>query len=163
MSLNRPTVVGFISPRDGDGKTGLLADLAPQLAKRVAGNVLVVDANSLNPDLTSRLGLPLGKKSLEPDLIYPTNIERLNVLPCCPAGSFRSLNPSWIEDWREGWPLVLLDLPSLEHGETLPLACCCDGLYLVVRLGHTPRRAVRRAAQSVRRANGRLLGCAVIG
>ena len=55
-SLDRPAVVALTSPGDGDGKTGLLLALAPQLAHRIAGGILVVDANFRKPDLTARLG-----------------------------------------------------------------------------------------------------------
>ena len=45
---------------------------------------------------------------------------------------------------------MILDAPSLAHAEAAPLARCCDGAYLVVRLGHTARRAVAEAAHALR-------------
>ena len=69
----------------------------------------------------------------------------------------------WVEDLREGWPLVLLDMPSLAQAETAPLACCCDGVFLVVRLGHTARRAIADASYLVRSSGSRLLGCIAVG
>ncbi len=73
--------------------------------------------------------------------------------------------PGWTLDRgiAEGWSLVLLDMASLTHAEVAPLARHCDGVYLVVRLGHTARRAVTEAASVIRGAGGRLLGCAVVG
>ena len=159
LSLERPTVAAFTSPGDGDGKTSLLIALAPQLAKRIAGGMLVVDANFCKPDLTARLNMPPGETPARPALIYPTNLPRLNVLPAlrcrggsttatpthsCTATPIKPAGP-WIEELREGWSLVLLDTASLAHSEVTPLARCCDGVYLVVRLGHTTRRAVAEA------------------
>ena len=68
----------------------------------------------------------------------------------------------WIEHLREGWPLVLVDMPSLEHVESAAMMRRCDGVYLVVRLGHTARRAVAEAARVIERSGGRLLGCVVV-
>jgi Mrp family chromosome partitioning ATPase len=182
LSLDRPKVVAFTSPGDGDGKTSLLAALAPQLAKRVAGGVLAVDANLRKPDLTARLQMPPGDPPAGALLVYPTNLQRLSVLPAprswanfpVAPGSAASLScrraefspPGydrlWIEQLREGWSLVLLDTASLAQPEASPLIRHCDGVYLVVRLGHTARRAIGEAARAIRNSGGRLLGCAVV-
>jgi polysaccharide biosynthesis transport protein len=187
-SLDRPAVVAITSPGDGDGKTSLLLNLAPHLARRMADGILAVDANFRKPDLTARLRLPADKTTTRPLLIYPTNLRRLNVLPASAGESLASgcgewASPScsgpttgkaarhttmqtslapWIEELREGWPLVLLDMCSLAHAEAAPLAGCCDGVYLAVRLGHTARRAVAQAARVLRASGARLLGCLVV-
>jgi Mrp family chromosome partitioning ATPase len=159
----RATAVAFTSPGDGDGKTSLLIALAPQLATRVTGSILVVDANFRRPSLTAQLKVPTGEPDARSVLIYPTSLPRLSVLPASENGQSRSLNPAWIKELREGWPLVLLDMASLVHPEAAPLLQCCDGVYLVVRLGYTPRRAVAEAAQIIHGAGGRLLGCVMVG
>ena len=164
FSLERPGVVLFTSPGDGDGKTSVLVALAPQLARRIEGSVLVADANLHKPDLTSRLSLPAAEASSRSVLIYPTNLPRLSVLPMRrPIGpQFQGFDRSWIEELREAWPLVLLDAASLAHAEVAPMASCCDGVYLVVRLGYTPQRTVAEAARTIRSSGGRLLGCVVV-
>jgi Mrp family chromosome partitioning ATPase len=162
---DRPTVMAISSPGDGDGKTSLLVGLAPHLAKRMAGGILVVDANFRKPDLTTRLNVSADKTAARPPSIYPTNLPQLNFLPA-PALRMTDVDlpilASWIDDLREGWPLVLLDAPSLAYAEAARLAGCCDGVYLAVRLGHTSRRAVAEAARVIRAVGGRLLGCVVI-
>jgi Mrp family chromosome partitioning ATPase len=184
LSLEHPRVVAFTSPGDGDGKTNLLVALAPQLAKRIAGGILVVDANFRRPNLTARLSIGPDETAARPGLIYPTNLPRLSVLPAahgwdgsCTATPEATVQQwpqratpetsgfdrSWIEELRQGWTLVLLDMASLAHAEVAPLAQCCDGVYLVVRLGHTARRAVAEAARVIRGSGGRLLGCVVVG
>ena len=158
-----PKVVALTSPGDGDGKTDLLLGLAPQLAQRITGGILVVDADLSNPGLTTRLEMPPDMTTGQSLLIYPTNLHQLNVLPAPLESVSRSFDRSWIEEFREGWPLVLLDMASLADTGVARLACCCDGVYLVVRLGHTSRRAVAQAAQLIRHCGGRLFGCLVVG
>jgi Mrp family chromosome partitioning ATPase len=155
---DRPQMVALSSPCDGDGKTGLLLALAPELASRTAGNLLVVDANFRKPDLTARLGLPTNHAHDRPSSICPTSLPRLSVLP--KSRDFDAIGSGQL---RQDWSLVLIDAASLAHPEAVALAQHCDGMYLVVRLGRTPRRAVAEAAKVIRRAGGRLLGCIVVG
>jgi Mrp family chromosome partitioning ATPase len=165
ISLDRRRLLLVTSPDDGDGKTDLVAALAPELAKHTTGSVLAVDANFRRPDLTSRLRVPRDKAPARSMLIYPTSLPRLSVLPAPMAN--RSLSEGFDlsanEELREGWSLVLLDGPSLVHPEAAPMARRCDGAYLVVRLGHTARRAVAEAADVLQAAGAKLLGCIVVG
>lgn len=153
------TVVMFTSPGDDDGKTAAMLVLAPALARCRGGGVLAVDADTRTRCLSAQLHLPDAIEGSA--LIYPTNITRLSILP--PPSLTSSFDGQWIDELRERWPLVLLEAASLAHPETAPLAHCCDGAYLVVRLGHTPRRAVVDAARLIRWTGGRLLGCVVLG
>lgn len=164
FQVERPKVVLLTSPCDGDGKTSVLVALVPQLARRIDGSILVVDANGHKPDLTSRLSLPEVGANDRSVLIYPTNVPRLSVLPMRWSSKLqaKAIDRDWIEEWRDAWSLVLLDGSSLGHAEAVALASCCDGVYLVVRLGYTPERAVAEAARVVRRAGGRLLGCVAV-
>jgi len=161
LSCDRPRVVAFTSPSEGDGKTSLLIALAPLLVTRIAGSILVVDANSRRPSLAARLNRPADQQAQGSALIYPTSLPRLSFL-AAPQQPSQCLDGRWIAELREGWSLVLLDMASLTHAEVAPLARYCDGVYLVVRLGHTARRAVAEAARVIRGVGGRLLGCAVV-
>ena len=165
LSLDRRRMLLVTSPGDGDGKTDLVAALAPELAKHSTGSVLAVDANFRKPDLTSRLRVPRDKAPDRSMLIYPTSLPRLSVLPAPAANRplAEGFDPSANEELREGWSLVLLDGPSLVHPEAVSMARRCDGAYLVVRLGHTARRAVAEAADVLRTAGAKLLGCIVVG
>lgn len=156
-------VAALTSPGDGDGKTSLVMALAPQLAQHAKGSVLAVDLNVHKPSLAARVRMPVGQTGDGAPLIYPTNLPRLSFLAAATVRPAQCLDRSWIEELRQGWSLVLLDLPSLAHAEVAPLAGACDGVYLVVRLGYTPRSAVAEAARVIRGAGGRLLGCAVVG
>jgi Mrp family chromosome partitioning ATPase len=57
----------------------------------------------------------------------------------------------------------LLDSPSLSYPLVASMGECCDGVCLVVRPGHTARRAIRKAANLIAAAGGQFLGCIVIG
>jgi Mrp family chromosome partitioning ATPase len=163
LPLDRPSVLALTSPGDGDGKTTLAAILAPELAKRTPGGALAVDADFRKADLTSRLAIPAAMAPVGASLIYPTDRAGLSVLPMSYQRECRGADAAWIEEMRENWPLTLLDMASLEHAETAPVLRHCDGVCLVVRLGHTARRAVSEAARVIAVCGGRLLGCVVVG
>jgi Mrp family chromosome partitioning ATPase len=154
-------VLAFTSPCDGDGKTGLLLGLAPCLAEQARGEVLIVDVDLRHSDLTSRISIEKGDTG-RTESIYPTNVPNLSVLPAASQHKDRKFAISRIEMLRDRWPLTLLDMPSLAHKSAAPLASRCDGVYLVTRLGYTPRRSIVEAAHLIRTAGGRLLGCLVI-
>jgi Mrp family chromosome partitioning ATPase len=163
LPSDRPSVVAFTSASDGDGKTTLVEILAPELAKRTSGGALVVDADFRKSDLTARLAISTGSNSAGSSVIYPTDLAGLNVLPMSRQRQSRGADAGWIEGMREGWPLTILDMASLAHRETAPVLRYCDGVCLVVRLGHTPRRAVNEAARIITRCGGQFLGCVVVG
>jgi Mrp family chromosome partitioning ATPase len=162
LPSDRPSVIGITSPCDGDGKTTLVEVLAPELAKRCSGGALVVDADFRKSGLTARLTIPV-RKNAATTLIYPTDLAGLNVLPMSQQRQSRSADARWIEGLRERWPLTLLDMASMAHRDTAPLLRHCDGVCLVVRLGHTPRRAVQEAARIISIYGGPFLGCIVVG
>lgn len=159
---DRHQVLGITSPGDGDGKTDMLVALAPSLIARMDREILVVDANFDKPDLTNRLRMSSDAMARRTPMIYPTNHPSLNVLPAPTDVTSESFQQSMLEEIREEWPLVILDMPALARPETLTLACACDGVYLTVRLGHTSRRAAAQAGRLIRHAGGQLLGCIVI-
>lgn len=157
------TILALTSPGDGDGKTNLMVGMAPELAKR-AGGLLAIDADSLKPDLSLRVILPeRNLTTASNSLIYPTNRSELSLLPNMGGGCSSNWDREWFDDLRDRWKLVLLDTPSLEHAEPSPLMRYCDGVYLVVRLGYTARRAVAESVRAIRARGSRLLGSITIG
>jgi Mrp family chromosome partitioning ATPase len=161
FSLDRHTVLALTSPGDGDGKTSLLLHLAPRLAERIANEILVVDANFRGSNLTTRLPV-CDDKATKKTLIYPTDLPMLNVLPSPSTSRPMTISSSLIEELRETWPLVVLDMPSLAQSNVASLTAACDGVYLVTRLGYTSRRSIAKAAKLLRSSGSRLLGCLVI-
>lgn len=163
LPRGRPAVLALTSPGDGDGKTTLAEALAPELAHRTPGGILAVDADYRKADLTARLMLPTEAEPSESSLIYPTDLPDLSVLPMSLERADRCFDRAWTNSLREKWPLVLFDTASLEHAETTRLLRHCDGVCLVVRLGHTLRRAVTEAARIIASCGDHLLGCVVVG
>ena len=154
----------FTSPGDGEGKTSTVVCLAGVLAGQAADEVLVVDANFRRPELAihfaSRADLGLvdvltGRADWR-EVVCHTGVQHLSVLP---GGRFPThdgqppkrldLTPV-LDELRRHHRLVILDTAS---------ARWCEGTYLVVRLGQTPRRAVRQAVRVVEACGGRVLGC----
>jgi Mrp family chromosome partitioning ATPase len=175
-SLQRPAAVMFTSPGDGDGKSDLLVALAPFLAGWTERDTLLVDADFYHSDVSTRLaafnegliGL-IARRTEIAEVVCSTTMPHLSVLP---QGS-----PSMLEhglhdlpalqrvlhDLKSRYPLVLLDSPSLSYPLVASMGECCDGVCLVVRPGHTARRAIRKAANLIAAAGGQFLGCIVIG
>ncbi|MGA2620406.1 MAG: CpsD/CapB family tyrosine-protein kinase [Thermoguttaceae bacterium] len=176
LTPSRPAVLLLTSPGDGQGKTTTAWHLAPALAQRSGGEVLLVDANFRNPGLALRCGL--GPSPGLPDVldgtlrwsdaVRPTATPRLALLP----GGHRRAGDDWLPlSTPLGWllrelprhyPLVLVDAPSLAHPEAAPISSHCEGTYLVVRLGRTTSRLVRQSARLIARCHGRLLGCIAV-
>jgi len=171
-----PAVLMFTSPGDGDGKTELLVSLAAALAQRTPPRVLLLDANLHKPDLAACLGIKavrglahvLAGVAKWQQVVQETSVPHLDLLPgvksLLPDGSPPdqwNLRPL-LAELRSRYRLVLVDTASLAHAEVAPLAGCCDGTYLVVRLKHTTRRHLAKAVELIRDCHGHLLGSVVI-
>jgi len=167
----------FTSPGDGEGKTRVLVSLAAVLAGRGAGEVLAVDANFRRPELARRFAARVDRGLVDvlahqagwQEVILQTGVKHLSILP---GGRFptddgrppeRLELAGVLDELRCHYRLVLLDAASLAHSEVAPMARWCEGTYLVVRLGQTPRRAVRQAIRVVEACGGRVLGCVLTG
>lgn len=161
LPSDRSSVVAVTSPCDGDGKTTLVEILAPELAKRACGGMLAVDADFRKPDLTARLAI--ADAPTASSLVYPTDQVGLSVWPMSRQRQQHGAEAAWIDGMRKDWRLTILDMASLVHRETGPVLRHCDGVCLAVRVGRTPRRAVKEAARIVRLCGGQFLGCVVVG
>jgi hypothetical protein len=227
LPADRSAVIAFTSPNDGDGTSRLLISLAPELARRRPGGLLVADGDFHRAGLTKRLSISRPQLGgMSSPVVYATNVAGLSVLPiptairadaiagqaedllnrCAGANQMFALesipglpntapwvdsgsgnvgeivthqrstggcrakhrgpavriDPSWIDRLREDWPLVLLDVVSLEHADAWPTLEQCDAAYLVVCIGRTKRPAVRRAVSTFRSRGIRLLGCVAL-
>ena len=167
----------FTSPCDGDGKTATLVPLAAAVLERIGdGEVLLIDCNFRTSELARRLGVE-SAGGLADVLMGTTTWQRAvrrTVLPRLSVLPGMGFSMSWdnppellnleplLTELADHYPLVMLDTPSLAHVETAPIGRFCTGVYLLVRLGHTPRRAAREAAAAIRHCQGKLLGSIVL-
>jgi Mrp family chromosome partitioning ATPase len=167
----------FTSPTDGEGKTETILPLAEALIAESGRRTILVDANLARPDLTrewrfnSRKGIfdvltgeadwweavqETGLPKLS--IMLNNGLSRQNAVIAQPL-AFSEL----LENLKREYRLVLIDAASLAHAESIPMLRLCQGVYLVVRLGHSSPRTVREARQVVDQAGGKLLGCIAVG
>lgn len=99
------------------------------------------------------------------DIIYTTNVENGDIVPCTNLLE----NPSsLLEDPRfkelfgklsENYRYVIVDAPPLRDvADGALIASLCDGAVLVVNSGETPKSFVKQSMIQLERANCRLLG-----
>jgi polysaccharide biosynthesis transport protein len=161
------------SPGPREGKTFCAANLAIVLAQS-GKNVLLVDADLRDPDLHHVFGvanssgltdLLRSSSAKTPDVIQPTDVDRLRLLtagipPAIPAellGSQRMR--AVLEKLQADADLVILDSPPLQAvADPAILSSLADATVLVVEAGRSRRATVRAAAESLARANARVLG-----
>ena len=169
-------VIQISSASPGAGKTTFAIMLAKSLA-HIGKRVLLVDADMRNPSVAPRLGVTgLGQEFLAalldaqgdeaPRRDRATNVPGLRVLA---SGRAARLEESEIlagdaprrclDRWRQVYDIVLLDCsPILPVADARILARVSDGTIMVVRDGHSDRRDVFDAIQTLRAAGGTVLG-----
>lgn len=153
------------SPHSGEGKTYCATNLAIALAAERGLEVLLVDADVINPSVAQRLGIDaerglmdaLADPSILPEhLVIATDIEGLFVLP---AGTATSLDAEYLASVRtgevldrltEGAPnrILIFDTPpALAASPAAELAAHVGQALLVVRADETGRAALEDAQQ----------------
>jgi Mrp family chromosome partitioning ATPase len=75
----------------------------------------------------------------------------------------RDYPQSFFDDWRRSCRFAVIDGPCLTHPATTAMARCCDGVFLVIALGQTGRRAARQAVRILACGGANVLGCVVAG
>lgn len=153
------------SPHSGEGKTYCATNLAIALAAERDLEVLLVDADVVNPSVTRRLGISaerglmdaLADPAILPEsLVIRTDIDGLFVLP---AGTASARDAEWLASARtgevldrltEGAPdrILIFDTPpALAASPAAELAQHVGQALLVVRADETARAALEDAQQ----------------
>ncbi len=153
------------SPHSGEGKTFCATNLAIALAAERDLEVLLVDADVVNPSVTQRLGIAaemglmdaLADPLILPEsLVVATDIDGLFVLP---AGTANALDAEYLASTRtadvldrltQGAPdrIVIFDTPpALAASPAAELAQHVGQALLVVRADETSRAALEDAQQ----------------
>ena len=176
-----PRTLLVASALPGEGKTTIAVNLAVAFAQK-GGRVLLIDADLKKPSLQKIFGLKNGRgltdlllnhKSDRPpgeywvnhDLIYPTGVPSLDVLP---GGSWISDASGLLESnamrdllnaLADNYSHIILDsAPVLESADTSVLAPLVDGIVLVARAGATPPRAFLHLSRHLAAVGGRIIG-----
>ncbi len=100
LPAEQSAILAVTSPGRHDGKTGVVAGLAPELARRVEGGALAVDADFQKPDLSARVCF---SPTAAVGLIYPTDLPGLSVLPAFPeprarGRAERKFDAAWFDE-----------------------------------------------------------------
>lgn len=153
------------SPHAGEGKTYCATNLAIALAAERDIEVVLVDADLMNPSVASRLGLESGRglmdaladKSVKPEtLVSPTDIDGLFILP---AGTSSASDSEFLASKRTGEVLdrltrgapnrfLIFDTPpALAASPAAELAAHVGQAVLVVRADETSRAALEDSRQ----------------
>ncbi len=169
-----PRTILITSPLAGDGKTFVACNLAATLSQGMDEWVLLVDGDLRKPhvhrifgyhDCTKGLSTHLAHNVPLSELLIRTQMEKLTILPggnstTRPAELITSSKMrAFIAEVRDRYSdrYVLFDSTPLELApETFALANEVDAVILVIRRGRTPRHAVERAMDRIRR--DKLLG-----
>ncbi len=171
-----PTTILFTSPDSNSLGINLLVPLAMSLAQRIDSNLLLIDANLRRPALAARLGVEasrglsdvLSGSVVWQDAVRRTVMPGVDLLPAVPFSTPAGPSPDrlhlerLLSETAERYPLALIHASSLEYPEAAPLALQSGGVYLVVRLHATMRRAAVEAASLLRRSGANLIGCVVV-
>jgi len=169
---SRPRFVVVSSPGSGDGKTVTATNLAGALSLKAGASVLLVDADLRRPAIHVQLELPAepgladvlhGQCSLDGALIQVQQFPSLYVL----TSGVNKTNPTELLDssvWtslcsklRERFQFIIVDSPPIAAVADYELIqAACDGVVLVVRPDHTPRKLCQKALGMV--PKDRLIG-----
>lgn len=163
-------------PREDDGAPVVAVDLA--VAFGLAGvRVLLVGSDVRDDALPGLLGIDgtagltdvLIGEATAAEVVQPWRGGPIDVLPAGrpPANPSELLSSVTLEtvlrDLEADYDLVVLTAPPLlDVTDATVLATAVSGTLLTVRLGRTPRAAVRQAVQSLRDVDAHVLGAVVL-
>jgi len=170
-------VVQFTSPKQGDGKSTILSNLAISLA-RAGRRVLLVDADLRRPTLhklfgiSAKVGLSdlLDESGSVGEAIVPSAVENLSVLTAgkIPQNPTELLErPAFgtiVAGLRDQFDLVMIDSPPV-----LPVADPCivsshvDSVAMVIRIGNDSKPEAVRAQELLIDVGAKVLGIIVNG
>jgi capsular exopolysaccharide synthesis family protein len=170
-------MVTITSPGPGDGKTFLSSNLAANFAE-LGMRVLVIDGDTrrgalhrvLNVDRRPGLTEYLTGAAELHQIVRPTSIERLDVIPCgarstrAPELLASPLMGDMLAEIRSRYDVILVDSPPLGAGiDPLVLATITGSVILVMRTGKTDRDLAEAKLAVLDRLPVRVLGAVMNG
>ncbi len=164
--------IAFTSTSPQEGKSATTSNMAISFAQ-LGERVLIVDADLRKPRLhkifkvRNKTGLSdvlTGRASAE-DVIQKTAIDNLSILPSGPhpPNPAELLNSKrmkeFLDNVRRRYAVVLVDLPPvLAVIDPVIVAAMADMTVIVVRMGTTTRKPLRRAIEELGRGKADIIG-----
>jgi Mrp family chromosome partitioning ATPase len=175
LGPTRPAAI-LLATADGEIQRGLsLLSLATTLGQQVEGDVLLVGCDWQSKGAAERYGITAERGLI--DLLAGGGrgvkaVQRVGNPPvsvllgrgyASPAQATKELSwKSLVQQLKQRYRLLILDATGLACAQAAAIARHCDGTYLLVIAGETPRRAAARAVGILSRADARLLGCVLV-
>ncbi|MFL5331550.1 MAG: hypothetical protein ACJ8C4_21890 [Gemmataceae bacterium] len=165
-----PRVLLFTGSTSEAGTTTVLLNVAVTLVREQNARVTIVDTNWARPSIAARLGLSevpglrdvIGGRAPLQWALQPTRLKGLNAL-VAGKDSGRPAEagiPQVIERLRGEADWILVDAPTWESAaDSVPLADCVDGMYLVIRQTDADSDESIALQQDFLESTGRLKGC----
>lgn len=175
--IDEHKVVQVTSPRAGEGKSTVVANLAVSMAQ-AGKRVLLIDADFRQPSLQRLFGTAVsiglvdvlaGEAELA-DAILPCDEPGLQLLPCgrVPSNPAELLTaqrfPEILEQLRQQYDLVLVDTPPvLAVSDACAVAPRVDAVLLTIRISRQGRLETQRAMEMLDAVDANILGVVVNG
>lgn len=166
--------IALLSPRSGEGRSQLAAELAVAFAK-TGRPTLLVDADLRQPrqhelfGLERRPGLADALQDGTPPMLH--GVESLSSLAVLTAGR-ASGNPlelladdrfaNLVDDWRASFNYVLFDTPAVcDYSDALAVTTLAGQALTLSRAQHTPYQDARELLKRLAATQARVLGAVI--
>ncbi len=167
-----PHIIMVTSAGPSEGKTLCTTNLAVTMAQ-AGSKVVIIDCDMRRPrvhkvfDLGRDIGVStvlIGANEIK-EVIIPTTIENLSVIPCGPIppnpseilGSKRMV--SFLEELKKEYTRIIIDTPPITAvTDAAVLSNRTDGIVVVIRAGDTPRQIVENGMAKLKAVNAHILG-----
>jgi protein-tyrosine kinase len=164
LEENQWRTFGVFSPRDEDGASSVVFNLAKSMARELKHTIMVVDLNVYNPSIhklfdvanTKNLKHLLEGKVTLAEIMLSPNLHRLKIVPAGFMGAegadllsshyFSELVREIKERYHDR--VCIFDMPSFLNSNTsLTITPCLDTLLMVVREGKSTKADIERVAR----------------
>lgn len=169
----KPAVIGFLSVDVSRDRSRIAAEVARAFVGKLPGEVLAVDASDARR-LSSQVGGQDGAgltELIQQGISLDSCLQRsfsygLRLLPRGGASrldgvAIRESLDGVVKEIRRQFPLAVVDLGRGEGPVDGALAGRCDAVYLVVRIGETPREDAKQAVKWLQDAGVPEVACVV--
>ena len=165
-------IIGVTSCRKDSGVTTVATNLALAIAQKGDTEVLLVDGNLENPEITRKYALSnrpgltdiLVERDLKSMLTEKRFGSGLNLLPAGLPVSKPSMQASSFASWLDGSPeqpckFIIIDLPVIQgFGLSANMAELCDAMVFVIDAPRSRWQRTRRAIQDLAAVNTKFVG-----